>query len=1653
MNDNTKTQLLKESICLIDSMSQHQTDGKWLEDLTAEIGREISDWDLNSCSLWGKWKDREKHFPGISKADIGIDVIGVRKDGNHVAIQCKSRKLDDSGHGGEITKQEIDSFTSTASSPFWGELWIVTNGDNPMGHNAQKVQAMAAKKVKMVNIGRDLSQEYEACNQQLHRDESKSTMQDEAVKSCVETLREHYESDTGGCPQGQARGRLILPCGTGKTRISLRIVESLTEEGQLSVVLCPSIALVAQIRAEYLQFRSKEINALAVCSDQTAGVTPRQEGRTPSNDPTLDTSFVSANEIKGNVTTDPQDIANWISNGRNKHWINVIFGTYQSGSKVAEALQQAGAVIEVLIADEAHRTAGIKRVRSPKVNERIRNFTLCHDQDAFPAKYRVYQTATPRVYTVDATRKARADWAVRTMDDETIFGVELYRRSYINAVENRWLCDYRIIAIGINDPEAFEQANRLASMARAENVESLKTAHYLRGLAFALAMAGATRRSDENHLPVEIGSCIGFMNTIEKSKTMVKSLQTEEVRDWIAEWFTSNDVKQKPATYALQHLDASSNVTSRQEALRRLRNGRPDTPQGILNVGIFGEGTDAPALNAVAFLEPRKSPIDVIQAVGRAMRTSPGKNTGYIICPVLIPPNVDPEQWLSTSRMEEGWQELGQILLALRAHDGRIETELENLIDFYIPSEPTHTRTFVAIAANDGIQYYEHEGMNSSIYNTVERIARGEITPRQARFVRVENRSKRQWKLSEPSMIVTGKVLSDNQVEMRTDTIQRSKGKRDDLGPVDLNKCRARAKEMINKPRRGRLVPNDPTKPKPRPEPLGQKFLRLTDAIENTKAIKLNLLDRSGLKRNRVERDLNILAEAIEMAAIHLKEDDLEPVLRKFFSMSDLAEGQSRANGCTVAALIMMNAAMLHQRIDAVGNFINTKGLATAKNATDVIRHMRRDWDTIMRQDYKPVFEPAIDILNAIEDETARKGGLERALRHIASEAERIAATYADMGMDHAGPLFNRVMGDQRSDGAFFTRPLAAVIAANLALDACDDVNWTGEDVWKTNKVVDLACGSGTLLAAVLTEMRRRAAKGGADKQTISKLHRIGVEHALKGFDINSVSLQLAAAQLTIGNAEVRFNNMGLHRMPYGPNVNGSGVSAGTLELLAQREVVDWHGDTMPDLHIESEAVWTDASTTPVIETAVDSVRDARIVIMNPPFTNRAAMGEKYADKLVQKALRDRVDVLEERLVKVDPDMTDFWDKNSIRPLFVALADHCLRDDGVLSMVIPTAALCAPSGASERRLLANRYHIHTIVTCHMPGQINMSQGTNINESIVIARRHIDEIKPDTRFVHLDRFPMDENEAEELCDLLRTSSDLSNGWGVISRWPADRMTEGDWSPAIWRDPVLASAAWEFANDPQLIPLKDFPDVRVHATGRMLRGGGFEPAEPGTPGSFPIIKSKGAEGQRFIKSEPDQHLMLKTEGKSYKDVLGETHPKLNNVLKKAGNLLITAGQDLSTARVTAVAGGQKYVGNGWIPVTGLSAMESKALAVFINSSIGRMLLMRSRGKKLAFPSYSAEENSNLKVPDIHNKKAVCDALSECYEQSCDISVPQFRDGECEIRTQWDYAVAKAMNWSITAIEEYRKRLDREPCVRGLGYNQHAEASYRDISEEEL
>ncbi len=1692
MQNSNAAEIIKAAICTVAEMSLQSTNGTWLEELTVDISSYIREWDISECWQWAQWPDRKAHFPGTTNQDIGIDCVAVRhSDGEHIAIQCKSRQLNASGQGAPISKGEIDSFASTSAGAFWAERWVVTNGDNPVTGNIQQIMSMTDKPVKMVNIISDLLQQQAAFTRREEcphcepnpdgeeRQQSKTCMQTEAIAESVRILKKHEQSNSGGLSKGQARGKIILPCGTGKTRISLRIVEELMPPGGLSIVLCPSIALVAQIRREYLQHAEKDIRALAVCSDETAGYDPKKEGVASTYDnPTLDNSNVSAAEVKGDVTTDADTIAQWIKDGIGNGRLNVIFGTYQSSHQVGEALISTGTTAAVLVADEAHRTAGLRRNRN--LEERIRDFTVCHDNDHFPAKYRIYQTATPRVYdTRGNSRPKNPDWIVRNMDDETVFGVELYRKSYMEAVANGWLADYRIIALGVNDADAYKAANVLAKATGQTGKNALTTAHFLKGLTLALVLGGATNAPDGNDAIVK--SCISFMNTVAKSKAMAQQLQSDTVRNWVQRWLDDNRDGQRVTNYTLEHLDATSNVTARENAKSRLAQANKQNPHGIVNVGIFGEGTDSPSLSAVAFLEARKSPIDVIQAVGRAMRTAPGKEMGYIICPIMIPPNVDAEQWLKTSGPEDGWQELGQILLALRAHDSRIEDNLSELLQLYIPAEPAREATVVAIANREEgrIQYHGYIGAPGEAQKAVESVLEGHNRPsnvfvplsimeqpsayqRMSETVVIADQTatyqqemasalpvdvqETQPPIGEPTTIITGKKNSDDSIELRVDSVAHAKPKANGTsGPVDIKKTKAKAKEMINNDTGVRLPHSSKSKPRRTPKEVNEQnamqMLLLTGLEDHGNAITANLLSKSGLSRNRVMRDLNILEASVNEAVRHLRDDGLSSALDAHFQLDNLDQKsrKNQADGCTIVALLMMNAAMLHQRI-ASGRWLSkVSDLEAVKNDVNVVRRFRREWERIMRHDFHPVLIPAVEAIQVVED-TGKTAGLERALHHIAAEAERIAETYADMGADHAGPLFNRVMGNQASDGAYFTRPVAASIAARLTLDACGDMDWSHPETWRDHKIVDLACGSGTLLAAMLTDMKRRAREQGASETQVTDLQKLAVEETIKGLDINPVSLQLAAAQLTAGNTEIRYRQMGLHLMPYGPQAdNPAQVSVGTLELLGQKAIVLRNSELdLADDRIASYSIW--ATDDAELEDAVDAAKDARIVIMNPPFTNRAKMGEKFP-KVTQRTLRSRADDMERILVRNDRTLEDFVDKNALEPLFTALADKCVRDvSGVLTMINPTVALCAPSALGKRRRLAQRYHIHTVITCHQPRQANLSQNTSINESIIVAKRH-DGPKPPTKFINLDRLPVDDTEITDLHECLTrcAKGPIANGWGEVSEWPAERMEAGDWTSAIWRSPELAEIAARFANDNNLRTIEG-AGLSPQATGRLLRGS-YERAAVGFPGSFPILKSKGADGQTRIQSQPDAYWIPKNRNGEEHRLNGGIYPSEDRILQKAGHLLITAGQDNSTGRLTATADNAKYVGNGWMPVAGLSSTEAKALAVFINSTVGRLQLMRNPGRKLTFPTYSTTEAGNIRIPNVKDV-SIRRTLFNCWEHTKDMTVPQFRDGECAVRRLWDEAVADALGWDTNELAHLRQLLHQEPHVRGLGYGQYAD-----------
>ncbi len=245
---------------------------------------------------------------------------------------------------------------------------------------------------------------------------------------------------------------------------------------------------------------------------------------------------------------------------------------------------------------------------------------------------------------------------------------------------------------------------------------------------------------------------------------------------------------------------------------------------------------------------------------------------------------------------------------------------------------------------------------------------------------------------------------------------------------------------------------------------------------------------------------------------------------------------------------------------------------------------------------------------------------------------------------------------------------------------------------------------------------------------------------------------------------------------------------------------------------------------------------------------------------------------------------------------------------------------------------------------------------------------------------------------------------------------------------------------YASHPELLPLHEFPDVEVHATGQVLRGS-FKQADAGAPGSFPILKSKSKDGQTTIQSSPDEHWIPKNSNEEPLKLNNGVYPEVKRMLKKAGHLLVTAGYNTATARMTAVASEARYVGNGWMPVTGLTPEEAKAAAVFINSTAGRLQVMSNAGRILNFPTYSAAETRNIRVPNIKDDR-IRRILADCWERTKEMEVPQFRDGECEVRAWWDEAVANAMDWEIEGLVRLRSLLNREPHVRSLGYNQYAD-----------
>lgn len=577
---------------------------------------------------------------GWSKIDTGIDLVATLSDGSgYAAIQCKFYAPNYS-----IQKPDIDSFISAASNDLFTHLIIADTTRKEFGRNAKETLDNLSKEWNRIGINEleasriDWSQFIRTGKISLAPKKELRDHQRDALSAVVDGLQ---EAD---------RGKLIMACGTGKTFTGLRIAETLAGKGKRVLFMVPSLALMSQTVREWKNDCQEEFTAYSACSDTKVG-------RTVDAD-SLD---LNVHDLAFPATTDPQRIARQVLDAPDDK-MTVVFSTYHSIDVLTRAQKQYGLPeFDLVICDEAHRTTGVTLK-----DEDDSNFVRIHNNDYVASKKRLYMTATPRIFGDAARRKASDhDAELASMDDEGKFGKDLFHRGFGWAVENELLTDYKVIVLAVDEGLISSSIqNRLKDGAEL----TLDDATKIIGCYKALTKSDLVADLKFDSSPMR--RAIAFCQTIRKSKVI-----EDEFSQVVDEYVGNDNIDDsRHLNTEVRHIDGSFNASAREEMLNWLKaDASEDTCRILTNAKVLSEGVDVPALDAIMFMHPRKSQIDVVQSVGRVMRRAEGKKLGYVILPVAIPPNTKPEDALNDN---ERYQVVWQILNALRAHDERLDARI-----------------------------------------------------------------------------------------------------------------------------------------------------------------------------------------------------------------------------------------------------------------------------------------------------------------------------------------------------------------------------------------------------------------------------------------------------------------------------------------------------------------------------------------------------------------------------------------------------------------------------------------------------------------------------------------------------------------------------------------------------------------------------------------------------------------------------------------------------------------------------------------------------------------------------------------------------------------------------------------------------------------
>ena len=531
--------------------------------------------------LWHCWEIPEDIKQKIDhpESDEGIDLLAELNDGSYMSVQAKLR----SNTNDTLTWDELSTFTAlsfvTCSKIRYG--LVITTCEQPL------------KKRNLVRdkIGFELLSDLEELDQNQGEGWNrlrKSIKESRPLKpeprspkpyqlDAIEKTEIYFLKQSGN-----TRGKLIMPCGTGKSLTAFWI--SKTFNPKYILYLVPSLQLVKQtIKTWSREFLALGIQAeiLPVCSDDTVRKIEDDE-------------FISnIQELGIRSTTEKAEIQKFLTKACSK--TKIVIATYDSGKTLADASKEIGHTFDIGIFDEAHKTCG-------SINKR--NAHLLFEKNVSIAR-RLFMTATERRF------RGSSD-TITSMDDPSIYGDTIYLLSFKDAAEKyHAICDYRIVTIAINDSEirSFWEENKYLntddSQLDEDTTKSLATLIMLR------------KAFDKYNLT----KAVSFHRKIELARKFALQQTSLNSRD------------QDKHPISAFHVSSKLNIKQRQRQLKQFESSQKGL---ISNARCLTEGVDIPAIDAILFADPKKSTVDIVQAVGRVMRNSPGKEMGYVLIPVVI---------------------------------------------------------------------------------------------------------------------------------------------------------------------------------------------------------------------------------------------------------------------------------------------------------------------------------------------------------------------------------------------------------------------------------------------------------------------------------------------------------------------------------------------------------------------------------------------------------------------------------------------------------------------------------------------------------------------------------------------------------------------------------------------------------------------------------------------------------------------------------------------------------------------------------------------------------------------------------------------------------------------------------------------------------